>query len=74
MSDHISELDIDAAVKQLSRSERGRRALHDTLALLDNGAVSLDAVNQNSVLILLRAVWGAYPSTARNAIREELGI
>jgi hypothetical protein len=70
----ITELDIDGAVKSLARSERGRRSMHDTLAMLDNGGITLDAVGQSAVLVLLQAAWGAYPGTARDAIRGELGL
>lgn len=61
----------DEAVKQLSRSRRGRNALRMLLALLDDGGISLDALNQFALLTLLQDAW-AKPGSTRDLMREAL--
>jgi hypothetical protein len=61
--------DIEHAAESLCRSERGRAAVKDLLAFLDNGGLSLDAENRNHVTTLLCGAWGPYPGTARDVMR-----
>jgi hypothetical protein len=64
--------DLEAAAARLNRSEKGRQAMADLLALLDNGALALDYDNQSAVLTLLTGAWGQYAGTARDVMREVL--
>ncbi len=66
---NVSSGDLEAAAAQLARSERGRHALRDLLALLENGGVSLDGDNQRHVLCLLAGAWGSHAGTALTALR-----
>lgn len=66
---NVSIEDLERAVVQLNRSEKGQRAMRDLLAFLENGALSLDAANQLHVLCLLSGAWGSYAGTALEALR-----
>jgi hypothetical protein len=46
---------VPAALKQLNRSERGRRALRGFMRLIDEGADGLDATNWNALAVLCQA-------------------
>ena len=48
-------------VAQLVRSERGKRTATDILAMLNNGAVSLDPDNQADFLAILTGAWTGCP-------------
>jgi hypothetical protein len=69
---NTTEAELLAAAAQLNRSERGRQAMKDLLALLDNGADALDFENQAAVATFLRAAWSNMPSGARETLREGL--
>jgi hypothetical protein len=64
--------EIEAAVNQLSRSDKGRAAMRDLLAFLDNAGLSLDELNRDAIFTLLAAAFTKYPGTARDLMREAL--
>jgi hypothetical protein len=68
----MTTTDLEAAAARLNRSEKGRQAMRDLLAFLDNGALTLDYDNQSAVLTLLTGAWGQYAGTARDVMREAL--
>ena len=53
----VSVEDLERAVVQLNRSEKGKQAMRDLLAFLENGGISLDAENQLHFLCLLSGAW-----------------
>ena len=65
----VSVEDLERAVVQLNRSEKGKQAMRDLLAFLENGGISLDAENQLHFLCLLSGAWGNYAGTALEALR-----
>ena len=66
---NVSVEDLERAVAQLNRSEKGQQAMQDLLAFLENGGISLDGENQLHVLCLLAGAWGNYAGTALEALR-----
>ena len=66
---NVSADDVERAVVQLGRSEKGQRVMSDLLALLENGGISLDEENQLRVLCLLSGAWGNYAGTTLEALR-----
>ena len=65
----VSVENLERAVVQLNRSEKGKQAMRDLLALLENGGISLDAENQLHFFCLLSGAWGNYAGTALEALR-----
>lgn len=76
MNPNVTEIDVEAAVKQLCRSERGLKAMRDTLAMLSTGGMALDAQNQQAILTLLFSAFNDWPGytldVMRAAVEEEL--
>ena len=66
---NVSTEDLEQAVDQLGRSDKGQRAMRDLLVFLENGGISLDADNQLHVLHLLSGAWGNYAGTTLEALR-----
>ena len=66
---NVSVEDLDRAVVQLNRSEKGQQAMQDLLGFLENGGISLDGENQLHILCLLSGAWGNYAGTALEALR-----
>ena len=54
----------------LNRSDKGRQAMRDLLAFLENGGISLDGDNQQHVTCLLAGAWGNYAGTTLEALRS----
>jgi len=69
---NLTEADIDSAVGQLCRSERGREAMRVTLTMLDSGGIGLDAESQQAVMTLLYAAFTDWPGYSRDAMRAAL--
>lgn len=69
-SQNLTEADIDGAAQRLARSERGRNALRDVIALLNNGGIGLDSENQQAVMTLLYAAFTDWPGYSRDAMRN----
>ena len=66
---NVSAEDLERAVTNLNRSDKGRQAMRDLLALLENGGVSRDDNNQRHVFCLLSGAWGSYAGTTLEALR-----
>lgn len=62
---------LRAAVDQLCRSERGRRAVQRALSALSGGAVSLDIANQDALVTVYRAAWKGYLHEADSLVRQQ---
>lgn len=69
---NLTEADIDSAVQQLCKSERGRYAMYDTLAMLDAGGISLDGDGQQAIMTLLYAAFTDWAGYSRDAMRAAL--
>lgn len=66
---NVSVENLERAVVQLNRSEKGKQAMCDLLAFLENGGISLDADNQLHVACLLAGAWGSHAGTTLEALR-----
>lgn len=66
----MTQSDLQTAAAALSRTSRGRQAMTDLLALLDNGGISLDAQNRGHLITILAGAWGEYAGTARDVMRD----
>jgi hypothetical protein len=73
MATVFSKAELNIAASALGRSERGRKAMQDTLVMLDGGGIALDQSNINALVTLLMAAWSTHPQSARDAMREVLG-
>ena len=67
---NVSVEDLKRAVSNLDRSDKGRQAMRDLLAFLENGGISLDGDNQLHVACLLAGAWGNYSGTTLEALRS----
>lgn len=67
------EEEANKATARLCQSERGQEALKALLAMLDDGAISLDHPNQLALIALMMAAF-ARPGTTLNAMRDALGV
>jgi len=63
---------LTAAIDQLGTSCRGRSALAQLLRWLEDDGLGLDQFNQDAVFVLLKAIWGRWPATARDMIQDVL--
>ena len=63
---------LDKAGSLLAESEKGRQAMRDLLAFLDNGAIGLNEQNQAAIMALLDGAWGEYAGSARDVMRDWL--
>ena len=64
--------DMQEAAAQLGRSGRGRSAMRQILAWLDNDGLGIDAENQQAIFTLLEGAWGPFSGSARDAMRDQL--
>ena len=67
---NVSIEDLERAVTNLNRSDKGQQSMRDLLAFLENGGISLDGNNQLHVLSLLSGAWGNYAGTTLEALRS----
>ena len=72
MSNHINHADIETAVDQLTKSEKGMSAACHILEMLESGAISLDEQNQAAVQTILAGAWGGLSGTALDALRDRI--
>ena len=68
MSNHINHADIETAVDQLTKSDKGKQTAIDLLAMLERGAISLDEQNQGAVNQILAGVWGGLSTVSNTSI------
>ena len=66
---NVSVENLERAVVQLNRSDKGKQAMRDLLAFLEYGGIRLDADNQLHVACLLSGAWGSYSGTTLEALR-----
>lgn len=64
--------DLEFAIKQLSKTERGRNAMRHILNWLDDDGLGLDVDNRSCCTMLLGICW-RMPGSGRDAIREAIG-
>lgn len=64
--------DLITATQILADTERGRQAMRDLFALIDNGGDSLDIMNQRAVSTLLACQFGPFAGSTREAIKAAL--
>jgi len=64
---------VQEAATHLAKSERGRSALRQLLMWLDFDGCSLDSTNKDCVLTALLGVFGKFPGSGRDAMRNALG-
>lgn len=69
MSRPIDERDLQDAIEQLCRSEKGRDALALLYPFVD-ASLSLDGSNKRACQVLLMGAWGSFPGTALDLLRE----
>ncbi|MBA4019177.1 MAG: hypothetical protein C0483_18580 [Pirellula sp.] len=63
---------VTESIKRLSASERGKSAMRQVLAWLDNDGLSLDDSNKDAIVALLISAW-EHPGTVRDKMREAIG-
>ena len=66
--------DLERAVAQLSRLEKGQQTMRDLLALVENGGISLDTVNQRQVLGLISGAWRNQGGTVLESLRDVVNL
>lgn len=66
-------MNAEEAIEQLAKSHRGRSAMRQLLAWLEDDGLGLDANNQEAVFALLDAAWGPKCGTALDMVREVVG-
>ena len=69
MQTRITPEEIQAAARQLAKSERGRQALQRLAELIDADALHLDFLDQRAFLALLGGVWTGQAGPVREAVR-----
>ena len=72
MQTRITLEEMQAAARQLARSERGRAALGRLLTLLEGEDMVLDLLNQRAFLALLGGAWAGQLNEACASIRAAL--
>ena len=72
MSNHINHADIETAVDQLTKTDKGLSAARYLLLMLEDGAISLDEPNQAAVQTILAGAWGGFSGTALDALRDRI--
>lgn len=69
----VAEFDkLEAAAKQLARSDRGRKTMQHLLDWFDDVGLGLDGENKQAVRVLLEGVWGPYCGSGRDVMRDQL--
>jgi len=63
---------MQAAARQLAKTERGRVAMERLAALMDAGELNLDFLDQRAFLALLGGVWSGQTEKVREAVRAVL--
>jgi hypothetical protein len=69
MQTRITPEEIHAAAVQLSKSERGRRAMERLAELAEHDELRLDFLDQRAFLTLLGGVWSGQAAKVRDAVR-----
>lgn len=72
MQTHITPDEIQAATRQLAKSENGRAALLWLSDGMDAAATDLDLLDQRAFLALLGGVWHGQAGVVKARVRETL--
>lgn len=66
----ISKEQIEQAINQLAKSDRGRDTMDDLIKFLETSAWGLDGKNQTAVITLLIAAWDSWYGTVLQSLRK----
>jgi hypothetical protein len=72
MQTRITREEMDAAARQLAKTDEGRRAMQRLLQSLEADELDLDLLDQRAYLALLGGAWKGSGAIAREAIRGAL--
>lgn len=72
MESNVTGEQIHGAIDLLAQSERGRQAMQGVVSFVDCFASGLETKEQTAMCALLAGLWGNFPTTTREAIREAL--
>jgi hypothetical protein len=72
MQTRITVEEMQAAARQLAKTERGREAMKRFVALLSEGEFDLDLLDQRAFLALLGGVWNGRTREVRATMTQAL--
>ena len=72
MQTRITVEEMQAAARQLAKTERGREAMKRFVALLSDGEFDLDLLDQRAFLALLGGAWNGRTDEVRAAMTAAL--
>ena len=72
MQTRITVEEMQAAARQLAKTERGREAMKRFVALLNEGEFDLDLLDQRAFLALLGGVWNGRTAEVRATMAQAL--
>jgi hypothetical protein len=72
MQTRITPEEMEAASRQLAKTQQGRAAMRQLIVLMDGGALDLDLLDQRALLALLGGIWSGRGDAAREFIRTSL--
>lgn len=72
MQIRITTEEMEAAARQLTKTERGRVAMQRLLEALDKGGFDLDLLDQRAFLALLGGAWNGQIEKAREVLTKTL--
>jgi hypothetical protein len=73
MQTRITPDELQAAARQLAKTERGRLAMQRLHALLEGDALDLDLLDQRAFLALVGGAWTGQREKTRDVIGATLG-
>ena len=72
MQTRITVSEMQAAARQLAKTDRGREAMRRLVTLLEAGDFDLDLLDQRAFLALLGGVWNGSAADARTIMAQAL--
>ena len=72
MQTRITMEEMQAAARQLAKTDRGRAVMQQLVQLLDSDILDLDLLDQRALLALLGGVWTGQAVSAREVVRRTL--
>jgi hypothetical protein len=72
MQRRITAEEMQAAARQLAKSERGRAVMQRLLDWMDEDELKLTLLNQRAFLALLGGAWSGRTEAARRSMRQAL--
>ena len=73
MQTRITVEEMQAAARQLARSEHGRMTMQRLLTWIENDGAQIDLLDQRAFLALLGGAWTGQGDKVRALLRETLG-